>query len=84
VSPAYVAVIGCEPIASEEVVNVAVLFAVIAVLPNSVAPSKKLILPVAVIVPVVLTVAVNVTDPPVGDGFSELVTAIVVVAALTT
>ena len=65
-------------------VNAAVLVAVIAVLPNKVAPSKKLTLPVGVIVPVVLTVAVNVTDPPVGDGFSELVTVIVVATVLTT
>jgi hypothetical protein len=84
VSPTYVAVIVCDPSASAEVVNAAVLLAVIAILPSRVVPSRKLMLPVGAIVPAVVTVAVNVTDCPITEGFSELATAVVVTTAPTT
>jgi hypothetical protein len=77
-------VIVCDPSARVEIVNAAVLFAVIAMLPSTVAPSRKLMLPVGVTVPAVVMVAVKVTDCPTTEGFSELVKAVVVTTAPTT
>ena|SRR5665213_654804 len=67
----------CDPALSEDVLNVAVLFASSAVVFNSVAPSKKLTLPVGAVEPVTATVAVNVTEAPAAAGFSELATVVV-------
>jgi hypothetical protein len=71
----------CEPALNDDVVNAAVLFDSSDVLPNSVAPSKKLTLPAGTVDPVTATVAVNVTDAPAAAGFRELVTVAVEAAA---
>ena len=63
------------PAASEEVAKVAPPDASVAV-PKVVAPSRNVTVPVGVPAPgeTALTVAVNVTDWPNTDGFTELVT----------
>jgi hypothetical protein len=75
----------CEPTASADVLNVAEP-ALSAPLPKVVAPSLNVTVPVAVPVPgaTVLTVAVNVTDCPNTEGFTDDTTAVVVLAAFTT
>ena len=82
-SPPYTAVIECDPMASVEIVKVA-LPAVSVPVPIAVTPSLNVTVPVGVPVAVVLTVAVKVTDCPKFDGFSEEVTAVVVAFLFTT
>ena len=67
------------------VVNEAVPAPSSTLLPMGVVPSRKVTWPVGVPVPgkVTITVAVNVTGWPNTDGFTELVTAVVVLALLT-
>ena len=75
----------CEPMASVEVVKVAVP-PVSVPLPSAVVPSMKFTLPVAVPAPGPLaeTVAVKVTDCPNAEGLSEETTFVVVASLLTT
>ena len=51
--------------------------------PSVVAPSLNVIVPVGVPAALEVTVAVNVTDCPKGDGFSEDVTVAVLAAVFT-
>ena len=78
-SPEYFAVIECEPALRADVVNVA-LPALKVPLPIALAPSRNETVPDGVPGEVLLTVAVNVTDCPVVDGFAEDVTVVVVLA----
>jgi hypothetical protein len=72
------------PTASAEVVNVALPELKVAV-PRVAAPSRKVTVPVVVPAPgeTALTVAVNVTDWPNSDGFTELVTVVELFDLLT-
>ena len=82
-SPAYIAVIECDPTASTLVAKVATPEALIATVPRTVAPSLNVTLPVAVFAPKTFgeTVAVNVTDCPALAGLADEVNAVVVVVA---
>src|SRR5580704_12366831 len=66
-SPPKEAVMGCEPMASDEVVKVAIPEALMEPTPRTVAPSRKVMAPVA---PVFVT-AVKVTDWPVEAGLTD-------------
>jgi hypothetical protein len=77
VSPAYTAVIECEPPAKVEVANVADP-PLRAFVPSDVVPFLNVTLPVGVPEVAGVTVAVNVTDCPKLDGFSDEPTAVVV------
>ena len=72
------------PTANEEVVSVA-LPALKVVVPRVAAPSRNVTEPVGVPAPgeTALTVAVNVTDWPDTDGFTELVSVVELDALLT-
>ena len=79
-SPLYVAVMECPPPPSADVENAATLL-LIGVLPNTVTPSWKVTVPVAVEVGE-KTVAVNVTTWPTLEGFSEETTLVEVAACV--
>ena len=72
------------PIASEEMANVALPELKVAV-PSVEAPSRNVTVPVGVPVPgeTALTVAVNITDWPNTDGFTDEVTVVELLALLT-
>src|SRR6266849_1626054 len=72
-SPAYTAVIECCPLASDEVLNVA-LPPLSVPMPSVVVPSLNVTFPVGVPRVAGFTVAVNVTAVPKVDGFNEDVT----------
>ena len=78
-SPPYTAVIECVPCVRAEVANVAFPALTLPV-PRVVAPSLNVTVPVIVPAVVEETIAVNVTDAPTVDGFSDDVTAVVVAA----
>ena len=80
-SPPYTAVIECEATESAAVANVPTPDPFSVPVPSVVAPSLKVTVPVGV-PPAPVTVAVNVTDCPNTEGFSEDVS--VVVLGLTT
>jgi hypothetical protein len=82
-SPEYVAVMVWLPVASAVVVYVAT-FEVSVTVDSTVAPSLNATVPVSVPVVVDVRVAVNVTDCPGVDGFTDDVSAAVVTALLTT
>jgi len=69
-SPPYTAVIECGPRVRFEVVNVATLEVFSVAVPIAVAPSWKVTVPVGSVVPVVVTVAVNVTNEFTIAGFA--------------
>ena len=75
--------IECEPAVSVLVAKVATPEALMATVPKTVAPSLKVIFPVAVFAPETFgeTVAVNVTDCPALAGLADEVNAVVVVVA---
>ena len=77
-SPAYTAVMGCEPAVSALVVNVATP-AASAPLPMGVPASRKVTVPVAVADD---TVAVKVTESPTFEGFNEELRIVVVVGSV--
>jgi hypothetical protein len=81
-SPEYFAVIECEAMDNVEVVNVATPLLSVPV-PSVVTPSRNVTVPVGV-PPAPLTVAVKVTDCPATDGFTEEVSAVVLVFVFTT
>jgi hypothetical protein len=83
-SPAYTAVIVCEPMASELILKVAASPDSVPV-PSVVAPSLKVTVPVGVPLPgaTTLTVAVNVTDCPYAEGLPDVLTPVVVLALFT-
>jgi hypothetical protein len=74
----------CVPTANERVVNVALPPESVAV-PNVVAPSKNVTVPVGVPVPgaAALTVAMNTTDWPNTDGFTDEVTVVELLSLFT-
>lgn len=76
--PAYTAVIGCVPLASDEVLNVALPPLRVPV-PSMSVPSLKVTVPVGV-PPVEETVAVKVTAVPKVDGFKDEMSAVEVFA----
>jgi len=76
--PLYVAVILCDPVASDDVLNVAVLPLNVPD-PMFVVPSKNVTVPVGV-PEAVVTVAVKVTLWPAVDGLFDDVIVVVVVA----
>jgi hypothetical protein len=80
-SPLYLAVMECVPCVSAVVERVAMPPLIATALPNCVAPSKKLMVPVSVPAVFDVAVAVNVIPCPTVDGFNEEVTAVVVVAS---
>jgi hypothetical protein len=84
-SPPYVAVMECDATVSVEIENVAWPEALTAPVPNVVAPSLKVTVPVGVPLPGLFTlrVAVNVTDCPKTVGFTDELTFVVVSALLT-
>ena len=71
-SPLYTAVIECEPTVNVLVANVATPLPTLPV-PKVVAPSLNVTRPLVAIAvtPLVLTVAVKVTESPLVEGFSE-------------
>src|SRR5580704_8462634 len=79
VSPAKDAVMACVPMASDEVVKVAIPEALMEPTPRTVVPSRKVMAPVA---PVFVT-AVKVTDWPVDAGLTDDV-SVTLPAALAT
>lgn len=84
-SPLYTAVMMCDPAASELVLHVALPLAGNAGEHRVVGPSAKVTVPVGVPDPgaVTDTVAVNVTACPTVEGFTELVTLVLVAAGVT-
>ena len=78
VSPAYTAVMGCEPAVSVVVVNVATP-AASAPLPMGVPASRKVTVPLAVADD---TVAVKVTESPTFEGFNEELRIVVVAGSV--
>jgi hypothetical protein len=72
-------VIDCEPLASVEVLYVALPLLIVAV-PSVVLPSLNVTVPVAV---VGVTVAVNVTEAPNADGFADEASVTVVFVLFT-
>ena len=80
--PRYFAVILCEATANVLVVSVATPEAFKVPVPSDVAPSKNSALPAGAPVPgqLTVTVAVNVTDCPNFEGFTDDVSAAVVAA----
>ena len=70
---------GWEPCVSEEVLNVA-FPALIGPVPSVVVPSLNVTVPVMVPAVAELTLAVNATDVPTVEGFSDEVTVVVVAA----
>jgi hypothetical protein len=72
-------VIGCEPLASVEVLYVALPLLIVAV-PSVVLPSVNVTVPVAV---VGASVAVNVTEAPNADGFADEASVTVVFVLFT-
>src|SRR3954453_11085453 len=84
-SPTYATVIGWFPTARPDVENVALPAASSAAVPTTVTPSRKSTETVGVPAPgaTAATVAVNVTDWPAADGFTELLTAEDVAACAT-
>lgn len=79
----YATLIAWEPAASVDVVKAA-LPLVKATVDNTVVPSLKVADPAGIPVVEDFTVAVNVTDPPSTDGFTEERTAVEVAALLVT
>lgn len=79
-SPSYSAVIECEPMESELLANVAMPNAFKKPVPNTSAPSLKVTNPVGGIIPVLVTVAVKVTDCPPLEGLAEEVNMVEVLA----
>lgn len=75
--------IECDPIASDEVINVATP-ELKGPVPIEVAPSRNVTLPVTTPAVFGVTVAVSVTCDPAIDGFGEADTCVVVVAWFTT
>ena len=73
-SPEYCAVMVWDPTVSDDVLNVAATPPLIGNALSCVAPSKNVTVPVGV--PEPDTVAVNVTDVPAVDGFSDDVSAV--------
>jgi hypothetical protein len=73
----------CVPAASVEVVYFAAPL-LSATVPSVVVPSLKVTFPVGVTLNCGLTVAVNVTDCPLFDGFADEVNVVAVLAWLTT
>jgi hypothetical protein len=73
-------VIDCAPLASVEVLYVALPWLIVAV-PSVVLPFVNVTVPVAV---VGATVAVNVTEAPYADGFADEASVTVVLALFTT
>ncbi len=71
--------IDCEPLASVEVLYVALPLLIVAV-PSVVLPSVNVTVPVAV---VGATVAVNVTEAPYADGFADEASVTVVFVLFT-
>ncbi len=71
--------IDCEPLASVEVLYVALPLLIVAV-PSVVLPSVNVTVPVAV---VGVTVAVNVTEAPYADGFADEASVTVVFVLFT-
>ena len=71
--------IGCEPLASVEVLYVALPLLIVAV-PSVVLPSVNVTVPVAV---VGASVAVNVTEAPNADGFADEASVTVVFVLFT-
>jgi len=71
--------IDCEPLASVEVLYVALPLLIVAV-PSVVLPSVNVTVPVAV---VGVTVAVNVTEAPNADGFADEASVTVVFVLFT-
>jgi hypothetical protein len=84
VSPPYDAVIECEPVASADVLSIAWPDALRVPVPSEFAPSRKVTVPVGTVAFPVgpETVAVNITDCPLVDGFSDDVNEVVEAAAL--
>jgi hypothetical protein len=82
-SPAYVAVMGCVPAESVEVVKAATALAFRAPVPTLVALSRKVTVPVGVPEVLDMMVAVNVTGAPVDDAAAELTSVAVVGASVT-
>jgi len=85
VSPPYCAVIECVPAVSAEVANVAAPPPFRDPAPSTVAPSKKVTVPVGVPVPgaITVTVAVKFTVPPATEGFTSALSTVAVEACMT-
>jgi hypothetical protein len=85
VSPPYCAVSECVPTLSEEVANVATPLPFAKLAPSTVAPSKKVIVPVGVPEPgaIALTVAVSVTVSPGTEGFTSEVSTVALETCMT-
>jgi len=85
-SPLYVAVMVWLPTERAEVLNVAFPLICRVPLPSVVDPSLNVTVPVGVPEPgaVAVTVAVSVTDCPKTDGLTDEMTAVEVLALLTT
>jgi hypothetical protein len=79
-SPLYLAAMEWVPWVSVVVENVAMPPLMVTALPNCVAPSKKLIVPVSVPAVVEVAVAINVTFCPTVDGFTDEVSVVEVAA----
>jgi hypothetical protein len=77
-SPAYVAVIGCVPTESADVVKVATALLLSVPLPRVAVPSRKVTVPVSVPEALELIVAVKVTAAPLDAETAELSKAVVV------
>ena len=83
--PPYTAVIECDPVLKDDVANVAWPLPFREPVPNVVAPSMNVTVPVGTVVFPLgpATVAVNVTCCPAVDGFCDDVTAVVVAGSVT-
>ena len=80
-NPAYTAAIVCEPTDSDEVVSVACPDPSVVPVPNVVAPSLNVTVPVGIPAPEV-TVAVKVTLCPLVEGFGDEVSDVLVAGGL--
>jgi len=84
-SPPYAAVMEWDPRASAEVVSVACALPFSEPVPRAAVPSMNVTVPVGVPEPeVAVTVAVNVTDCPIADGFTDDFSVVALAAWLTT
>jgi hypothetical protein len=82
-APPYTAVMAWLPWARALVLNVAAPLLIVPV-PSVVLPSRNVTVPVGVVLPLVLlTAAVNVTLCPNTEGFTELLTVVLVLALVT-
>ena len=73
----------CCPTAKLDVANVATPEAFSVPVPNAVAPSMNVTVPVGAVDPLVVTVVVNITEEPKMEGFVLEAKVVVVVAAFT-